>query len=93
VQRVGSDIVAAVARSSDDSSDYRPPGPPDEEQKLLLKKMQSIVAECANDLGIAAETIASKKELSGVIIGGNRESRVFNGWRKDLIGDELASLL
>jgi ribonuclease D len=93
VQRVGSDIVAAVARSSDDSSDYRPPGPPDEEQKLLLKKMQSIVAECANDLGIAAETIASKKELSGVIIGGNRESRVFNGWRKDLIGDQLVSLL
>ena len=93
VQRVGSDIVAAVARSSDDSSDYRPPGPPDEEQKLLLKKMQSIVAECANDLGIAAETIASKKELSSVIIGGNRESRVFNGWRKDLIGDQLASLL
>ncbi len=55
--------------------------------------MQAVVAECANDLGIAAETIASKKELSGVIIGGNRESRVFNGWRKDLIGDQLATLL
>lgn len=93
VQHVGSDIVAAVARSADDSSDYRPSGPPDEEQKLLLKKMQSIVAECANDLGIAAETIASKKELSSVIIGGNRKSRVFNGWRKGLIGNELASLL
>jgi ribonuclease D len=93
VQRVGKDIVAAVARSSNDSSDYRPPGPPEEEQKLLLKKMQLLVAECANDLGIAAETIASKKELSTVIIGGVRESRVFNGWRKDVIGDQLATLL
>ncbi len=69
------------------------PGPPDEEQKSLLKKMQAIVAECANDLGIAAETIASKKELSSVTIGGNRDSRVFRGWRKDLIGDQLATLL
>jgi ribonuclease D len=93
VQRVGKDIVAAVAMSSNDSSDYRPPGPPEEEQKLLLKKMQLLVAECANDLGIAAETIASKKELSAVIIGGVRESRVFNGWRKDVIGDQLATLL
>ena len=93
LQRVGKDLVAAVARSSNDSSDYRPPGPPDEEQKSLLKKMQAIVAECANDLGIAAETIASKKELSSVTIGGNRDSRVFRGWRKDLIGDQLATLL
>jgi len=93
LQRAGKDIVAAVARSSNDGSDYRQPGPPNGEQKSLLKKMQAVVAECANDLGIAAETIASKKELSGVIIGGNRESRVFNGWRKDLIGDQLATLL
>ena len=48
---------------------------------------------CANDLGIAAETIASKKELSAVISGGNRQSRVFSGWRKELVGDALAALL
>ena len=55
--------------------------------------MQSIVGSCAGELGIAAETIASKKELSAVIIGGNRDSRVFDGWRRELIGDELAQLL
>ena len=55
--------------------------------------MQAIVTNCASDLGIAAETIASKKELSAVILGGSRESRVFDGWRRDLIGNELAQLL
>jgi ribonuclease D len=93
LQRAGSDIVAEIAKSSDDDSDYRPPGPPDEDQKVLLKEMQAIVAECAKDLGIAAETIASKKELSNVIIGGSRESRVFSDWRDVLIGQRLAQLL
>ena len=93
VQRSGERILEAVAASADDSHDYRPPGPPDEEQKALLKKMQKIVSNCARELGIAAETIASKKELSAVIIGGNRDSRVFDGWRRDLVGEELAALL
>lgn len=93
VQRAGDDILKAVADSYDDAHDYEPPARPDEQQKSLLKKMQSLVAECANDLGIAAETIASKKELSAIIIGGDRDSRVFNGWRRDLIGNQLISLL
>ena len=93
VQRAGDDILAAVSKAGDDTSDYRPPGRPDEDQKILLKKMQAVVAECASDLDIAAETIASKKELSGVIIGGNRDSRVFSGWRNELIGQRLAQLL
>lgn len=93
LHRAGDAIVSAVAESAQDASDYRPPGPPDEEQKLLLKKMQSMVAECANDLGIAAEIIASKKELSAVINSGNLDSRVFGGWRKELIGDQLTTLV
>ncbi len=93
LHRAGDAIVSVVAESAQDASDYRPPGPPDEEQKLLLKKMQSMVAECANDLGIAAEILASKKELSAVINSDNRDSRVFGGWRKELIGDQLITLV
>ena len=70
-----------------------PPRPPDEGQKALLKEMQARVAACAQDLDIAAETVASKRELSGVIISGNRDSRVFNGWRAELIGNDLLDLL
>jgi ribonuclease D len=93
LQRAGEDIVRVVAQISKDHDDYRPPGPPDEEQKSILRKMQALVAECAQDHGLAAETIASKKELSAVIMRGNRDSRVFNGWRKKLIGDALTALL
>ena len=93
IHRAGRDILAAVSESTDDTSDYRPPGPPDQEQKALLKEMQAVVAECANDLEIAAETIASKKELSAVIIGDTRDSRVFSGWRDELIGQRLAQML
>lgn len=92
VKRVGEQLLEAVATASE-NEDYRPPAPPDEAQKALLKEMQARVAACAADLGIAAETVASKRELSAIIIAGNRASRVFSGWRAGLIGDELLSLL
>ncbi len=93
VRRVGQQLLEEVARSAQDNGGYQPPRPPDEGQKALLKEMQARVAECAGDLGIAAETVASKRELSAVIIAGNRQSRVFGGWRAELIGSELLSLL
>jgi len=91
--RAGKALVDAVGASRDDESGYQPPRPPDEAQKALLKEMQSQVADCAKDLDIAAETVASKRELSSVIISGARDSRVFQGWRKDLIGEQLLELL
>ncbi len=93
VSRAGKDIVGTVAASREDDNDYQPPRPPDEQQKALLREMQSKVAECAKALDLAAETIASKRELSAVIISGDHESRVFTGWRRDLIGEELLGLL
>jgi ribonuclease D len=91
--RSGKALLEAVAGASADDHDYTPPGPPDEGQKALLKEMQARVAACAMDLGIAAETVASKRELSAVIISGSRDSRVFRGWRGQLIGGELLQLL
>jgi ribonuclease D len=91
--RVGKQLIDAVRASANDENGYQPPGPPDEAQKSLLKEMQSQVADCAKDLDIAAETVASKRELSSVIITGNRDTRVFNGWRRELIGEQLLQLL
>lgn len=91
--RAGEELLAIVARSEGDQVDYQPPRVPDEKQKRLLKSMQAAVAECASELGLSAETIASRKELSAVVISGRQESRVFNGWRRDLIGKRLLELL
>ena len=93
VKRSGQAILAAVDSASGDSHDYEPPVPPTEAQKSLLKEMQRTVAACAEDLGIAAETIASKKDLTAMVMSDGREARVLTGWRRELVGDELTALL
>lgn len=93
VNRVGKQLLDTLRASRDAEDGYQPPNPPDEAQKALLKEMQAQVAECAKDLDLAAETVASKRELSSVIISGTRETRVFSGWRRDLIGERLLKLL
>lgn len=93
IRRSGSNLIQAIEASGNDSDDYKPPRPPSEAQKALLKTMQNQVAECASDLGLAAETLASKKDLSAVIIGGRRDSRVLAGWRRDIIGEQLLKLV
>lgn len=93
IQRSGKQLLDAIAASGNDANDYRPPGPPDEAQKALLKEMQAVVARASVELDIAAEVIASRKELSAVIISEKTDSRVFRGWRKGVIGDQLLRLL
>lgn len=93
VSRVGEQLLQAVAASANDANDYSPPGKPTEAQKSQLKDMQARVAKCAESLGLAAETIASKRELAAILNSGSQESRVFQGWRGELIGKELVSLL
>jgi ribonuclease D len=93
VRRSGKRLLEVVAESAVDDHSYQPTPAPNEEQKLLVKNMQKLVAECAEGLGLSAETVASKKELSAIVLGGARESRVFSGWRRELIGDDLFKLL
>ena len=93
MQRAGRELLAAITAANGDNNNYKPPSAPDEQQKNLLRDMQAVVAACARELELAPETVASKKELSAVIITGNRESRLFKGWRRELIGDELLKLL
>lgn len=93
VSRVGKELLEVVAESANDESDYQPPRPPNEQQKALLKDMQATVARCAEELGLVAETVASKRELSAIIISGSRQSRVLQGWRSAIIGDDLLALL
>jgi ribonuclease D len=97
-RRIAADVLEIVAAAGEPpegtvNRQARRTGPLEENEKSVLSRMQSIVAECAADLGIAAETIASKKELSAALLEGSRDSRVFSGWRRQLVGDRLAELL
>ena len=93
IRRSGKKILQAIANADKAESNYCPPGAPNEAQKALLKQMQQYVAACADDLGIAAETLASKRDLSAVIINGDRDSKLLMGWRQQLLGKELQNLL
>ena len=84
LKREGRKLLQMIAASAGDENDYRPPRPPDEAQKALLKTMQARVQQCAGDLGIAAEALASKRELASAIISGTEDARVFSGWRRDI---------
>jgi ribonuclease D len=92
IRRAGAELLAIIAAASHDDTGYRPPPRPDERQKAALKEMQRQVAACAQQLGIAAELLAPKKELSAAMLG-NRESRVFRGWRRELVGERLLEFL
>ena len=58
----------------------------------MLKEMQQIVAAMAGELGIAAEVLAPRKDLVAAIAG-DRNCRVFSGWRRELLGERLLEVL
>lgn len=93
IRRAGQDIIAAITAADSDENDYDPPRPPSEAQKAILKSMQKLVAECAEDLGLAAETVASKRDLSAIIFDRDSGSKVLQGWRRDVIGNRLTAML
>jgi len=93
VRRSGTKIIEIIKAAMTEENRYAPPPVPDEAQKSLLRSMQARVAQCAADLGIVAEAIASKRDLSAMIIDKDRSSRLLTGWRQRLIGDELLRMV
>lgn len=92
LRRAADALLDILAAARGDNIEYEPPQKPDEKQKAILKEMQAAVSVCAEELGIAAEIVAPRKELSASLTG-NRDSRVFSGWRRELIGARLLNML
>ncbi len=92
VARAGDEWLEIIANAANTMSDYEPPPRPDEQQKSLLNRMVKAVATRAAELGISAETVAPRKELVLALEGG-RELRVLRGWRRELIGKDLLTIL
>ena len=92
VRRSGAEILDTMRAAEHGTDDYRPPQAPSESEKAALKAMQKTVASVSEELGIAAEILAPRKELSAVLRG-ERQCRVFSGWRQQIIGEKLAALL
>ncbi len=92
LRRAARTLLGILEDARDDDIEYEPPQKPDERQKEILKRMQAAVSACAEELKIAAEIVAPRKELSASL-NGDRESRVFTGWRREIIGETLLEML
>ncbi|MDX1403245.1 MAG: HRDC domain-containing protein [Woeseiaceae bacterium] len=90
--RTGDQLLDAVAAADGDRNDYEPPKKPNASQAAMLKKMQTRVSQTAADLDLAPELIAPKKELSAAMLG-QRDLRIFRGWRRELLGNSLLEML
>ena len=92
VARAGDELLQVLVNAVNEKNDYQPPQKPSERQKAVLKKMQLAVSDAAEQLGLATELIAPKKELSAAMLG-NRDLRIFRGWRLEQIGQRLLEML
>lgn len=93
VRRSGETLLGLLRSAEAEEDDhYQPPQRPDESQKALLKALQKKVKACAAQLGIAPEVLAPRRELN-LAIDGQRDLRVFRGWRRDEVGTALLELL
>ncbi len=92
VGRAGGEWLEIIENAASTMSDYEPPPRPDEQQKSVLNKMVKAVAARAAELDISAETVAPRKELVLALEGG-RDLRVLRGWRRELIGNDLLTML
>ncbi len=68
----------------------------DGEQKIMLKKLQQAVNEKAEELGISAAILSSKKELEKLILSHDQADtgqtsglNIMQGWRQRCIGEQL----
>ena len=91
-RKSGPAILDLLGQARSGSDDYRPPARPGEKEKATLKAMQQAVSALAKELDIAPEIITPRKELSSMMLG-EREVRSLTGWRRELIGERLLSLL
>ncbi|MEX2126609.1 MAG: ribonuclease D [Woeseia sp.] len=95
VRRAGRELLGILAGARADArapDDYQPPPRPDEAEKKLLKPMLALVAGAAEKLGVQPEVLASRKDLTAALHG-ERNVRAFRGWRRELVGEKLLSLL
>jgi ribonuclease D len=100
LHRRGAELVEAIDRGRR----RQPPSPPPEagarepRDAPLVSLSQALVRQRSIESGVAVELIATQAELASLVAavrrGENRNHvRVARGWRRELVGDELAELL
>src|SRR5688572_25704134 len=92
--RAGDELLAALAAAVEDGAarageDAGRPGP---EQLRMQKALQNRLGSIAGELAIQPEVLATRRELAALARGA-RELPVMKGWRREVVGEKLLSVL
>jgi ribonuclease D len=100
LHRRGDELLAAIARGRDRPAPEAPPepAPRDSADAPLVSLAQALVRHRSMESGVAVELIATQSELATLVHslrrGDNGDHvRVSHGWRRELVGEELAELV
>jgi ribonuclease D len=100
LHRRGGDLLAAIARGRERTAPPPPPeaSPRDPADAPLVSLAQALVRHRSMEAGVAVELIATQAELTALVhsVRHGTDSdhvRVAQGWRRELVGDELRELV
>lgn len=101
LRRRGADIIAAVERGRARPpipSSYERPAQPAPEDAPLIALAEALVRTRALENDLAYELMAARADLQRIVLAVRDgqplpEVRTLQGWRRELIGDELVALL
>jgi ribonuclease D len=100
LRKRGAELIAAVERgkaAEPISREARGPGS-EPGDAPLISLVEAVIRTRALEAGLAYELIASRAELEQVVIAARRGDpepsvRALQGWRRELVGEEIAALL
>ena len=100
LRRRGDELVAAVERGLEAEPIAREARGPGSEpgDAPLISLVEAVIRTRALDSGLAYELIASRSDLEQIVTAARRgdpepDVRALRGWRRELVGEELAALL
>jgi ribonuclease D len=100
MQRRGDRLLEVIARGREREAPPAPPEPPGREpaDAPLVALAKALVRHRSMEEGVAVELIATQSELSALVSALRRGEdgdnvRVAHGWRRELVGAELAELV
>ncbi len=98
-------LPAALARNASDelmavlagAAPHEYPGgePPDRlspGQKAAMRRLQAALQALATELGIGAEVLATRRDLTA-LVRGSRDAAPLRGWRRQVVGEALVAVL
>ena len=68
------------------------PEPPSNAEKRRIKAGMDTLGQCAEDNGIAASALASRKEIAAMV-DGTRDVRLLSGWRAEVAGEQVLAAI